>query len=584
VHSASLLVINGPGRGNRFELLDATRLVIGRSVGCDIRLDDSQISRQHAAIECSSSGCVLTDLGSANGTRVNGNVIRECTLRHGDSVRVGSTMLAFQEQVVAAIPASPPNVQLIDDSAQSQHSAIVQSVEAAESGPMTLVRQKRGLELLYQVSEELVTPAHSIESLLQQILTLTLESVNADRGCILLRDPVGNDVTPIAVVQRSGGTATIAEDTRMPVSRTITDYVIRNEQAVRTSNAEQDDRFDGGNSIVTSGITEALCAPMRGRSELAGVFYLDTTTSLNELQSSPRSARLGDDDLRIVLAIARQTALALETRQFQDALLKAERFAAMGQTIAVLSHHIKNILQAVQGGSYLIQNGLNKNDTDLVRQGWSIVERNQSRIYELVMDMLSFSKERAPRPEPTALNEVVEDVMQLARSRAEAVNVQIEFRPGEEIPIASFDREGIHRAILNIVVNAIDAVENTDEGQVVLQTLFDAAADMVVVAVTDNGPGIPPEQRAAVFNVFESSKGSRGTGIGLPVSRKIIREHGGRVHIEGGPGEGSRFVLSWPRNATADRDAGRGQHDSAVAATNQLLSSPATIRTAPGSG
>ena len=68
-----------------------------------------------------------------------------------------------------------------------------------------------------------------------------------------------------------------------------------------------------------------------------------------------------------------------------------------------------------------------------------------------------------------------------------------------------------------------------------------------VVAVSDNGPGIPEDQRQVVFNVFESSKGSRGTGIGLPVSRKIIREHGGRIRIEGGPGEGTRFILSWPR-------------------------------------
>ena len=74
---------------------------------------------------------------------------------------------------------------------------------------------------------------------------------------------------------------------------------------------------------------------------------------------------------------------------------------------------------------------------------------------------------------------------------------------------------------------------------------------MLLVAVSDNGAGIPEDQRAAIFNVFESSKGSRGTGIGLPVSRKILREHGGRVRVEGGPGQGTRFVLSWPRgNAT----------------------------------
>ncbi|MFN9976458.1 MAG: ATP-binding protein, partial [Phycisphaerae bacterium] len=108
-----------------------------------------------------------------------------------------------------------------------------------------------------------------------------------------------------------------------------------------------------------------------------------------------------------------------------------------------------------------------------------------------------------------------------------------EFRPGESLPEASFDVEGIHRAVLNIVSNAIDAASSGESPSVVLKTGYDKAADVMLVAVSDNGPGIPEDQRASIFNVFESSKGNRGTGIGLPVSRKILREHGGRIRIEG---------------------------------------------------
>ena len=146
---------------------------------------------------------------------------------------------------------------------------------------------------------------------------------------------------------------------------------------------------------------------------------------------------------------------------------------------------------------------------------------------------------------------VVTDVIELASARAHECSVKLEFRRGDDVSMAMFDEEGIHRAVLNIVSNAIDAVEGIENGAVVVQTGYDKAADMLLVAVSDNGPGIPEDQRAAIFNVFESSKGSRGTGIGLPVSRKILREHGGRVRVEGGPGQGTRFVLSWPRgNAT----------------------------------
>ena len=232
-------------------------------------------------------------------------------------------------------------------------------------------------------------------------------------------------------------------------------------------------------------------------------------------------------------------------------MLKAERFAAMGQTITVLSHHIKNILQGVRGGSYLIRMGLDEHKDDLIRQGWGIVERNQTRIYDLVMDMLNYSKDRVPMLKLADVNTVVGEVIELAAARADECGVKLEYRRGDDVPTAMFDEEGIHRAVLNIVSNAIDAVEGIERGAVVVQTGYDKAADMLLVAVSDNGPGIPEDQRAAIFNVFESSKGSRGTGIGLPVSRKILREHGGRVRVEGGPGQGTRFVLSWPRgNAT----------------------------------
>ena len=149
-----------------------------------------------------------------------------------------------------------------------------------------------------------------------------------------------------------------------------------------------------------------------------------------------------------------------------------------------------------------------------------------------------------------------QDVIELAQTAAEENDVSLEFRPTENLPAAEFDKEGIHRAVLNIVANAIDAVAESEDGAVVVQTGFDDRAGVMLVAVSDNGPGIPEDQRQVIFNVFESSKGSRGTGIGLPVSRKIIREHGGRVRIEGGPGEGTRFVLSWPRGNPDQADDG----------------------------
>lgn len=545
---ATLLVISGANRGSRFEITSDEDVVIGRSVGCSVRLDDSEVSRQHARIVHDGRDFLLRDLNSANGTRVNGRLTTEQRLSNGDNLQFGSSALAFQFAEISSPPIQSSNqVKFIEDSRSLDQYAFAQTV-GIDAGTMAPVQDipLSGLELLYHVAEELVTPVHTLESLLQRILDLALQAVHADRGCVLLKDPVGADLTAIAFSRQKNA---LSDPLQMPVSRSITDYVLRHGIAVRTSDASLDHRFETGQSIVTSGIREAICAPMRGRSELLGVFYLDTTTPVDQARSSMAHMRLTDEHLRTIITVARQAALAIESRQFQDAMVKAERFAAMGQTITVLSHHIKNILQGVRGGSYLIRMGMDQNREDQIRQGWEIVERNQTRIYDLVMDMLSFSKDRVPSLQLADLNKVVSEVAELAAARAKECRVTFEFRRGDDIPPAMFDSEGIHRAVLNIVSNAIEAVDGIEHGAVVVQTGYDRTADILLVAVSDNGPGIPEEQRATMFNVFESTKGSRGTGIGLPVSRKILREHGGRVRVEGGPGQGTRFVLSWPRGS-----------------------------------
>ncbi|MCP4172983.1 MAG: FHA domain-containing protein [Fuerstiella sp.] len=567
--TATLLVINGPNRGARFDVTQNDALVIGRSVGTHIRVDDTEISRQHAKVMEDGGVYRIADLKSANGTFVNGRRVTKHILQHGDSIRLGATVLTFQLTSTDRSSRTAHQVHFVDDSQSGQHSEIVQSVHAEPvSSAAVWPDQQVGLQLLYEVAEELVRPAHTLESLMQRILELTLDAVRADRGCVLLKDAVSEELTPLVFCQRPRKPATsgVGDEDRkrstdsneraadnvaapeppqeqMPISRSITGYVLRHGKAVRTSDALHDARFEGGQSIASSGIREAICAPMRGQEALRGVFYIDISTD----GVTEGSGSLSDEHLKSVLAVARQSALAVESRRFHDALLKAERFAAMGQTIAVLSHHIKNILQGVRGGGYLIQMGLDQSKDDVVRQGWGIVERNQNRIYDLVMDMLSFTKDRVPDLQSGNVNRICEEVTELAMTPATEYGVTFEFRPEPELPLAAFDHEGIHRSVLNVALNAIDAVAESEDARVVLQTSYDKVNDVMLVAVTDNGPGIPEDHRATVFNLFESSKGERGTGIGLPVSRKIIREHGGRIRIEGGPGEGTRFVLSWPR-------------------------------------
>jgi signal transduction histidine kinase len=338
----------------------------------------------------------------------------------------------------------------------------------------------------------------------------------------------------------------------MAISRTILDYVLSNREGVLTSDAQDDDRFASGNSVVRTGVREAICVPLQGRYDIVGVIYVDTTTPLAEAAESGRR-RFGDDHLKLMIAIAHQAALAVEDTTYYSAMVQSERLAAVGQTIATLSHHIKNILQGIRGGSYLVDMGLEGDDLAMVRKGWDIVNRNQNKISSLVMDMLSFGKEREPDPVPSDLAALIAEIVETVHQRAEEIGATIRWQPPADLPAVLFDPEGISRAVLNVVTNALDAVEGRPDPTLSIEAGIDRAASLVRIVVTDNGAGMSPETLGRIFNVFVSTKGARGTGLGLAVSRKILREHGGDIQATSREGAGSTFVMEFPaRFATAE--------------------------------
>ncbi|MFM8253543.1 MAG: ATP-binding protein, partial [Planctomycetota bacterium] len=110
----------------------------------------------------------------------------------------------------------------------------------------------------------------------------------------------------------------------------------------------------------------------------------------------------------------------------------------------------------------------------------------------------------------------------------------------------TLDPDALHRAILNVVTNAIDACERRPDARVIVSSELDRQREQVRVIVEDNGEGIAAADLQKIFSVFESSKGNRGTGLGLPVSQKILREHGGDITVTSQPGHGSRFLLAFP--------------------------------------
>lgn len=550
---ATLLVIQGIEQGTRFEI-DDSNVGIGRGVHNAIRLHDTEVSRTHASIVFENGGFVLTDRHSSNGTFVNGQPVRSLRLRDGDQIQLGRTILLFSQAVtneesslavhrIDLLAESDPGDRLAIVGEAIQHDSHTMLAPAPDELAARSGQILTDLQVLYRITEEVARPSTSLDQLLGRILNITIDVTRVDRGCVLLRNPTSGELSVQVFANRFGSD----NSGPMPVSRSIVDYVLQNGQGVRTSDARHDTRFAPGQSILQGGIREAICVPMQGRHELLGVIYIDITTPPEQIviNGGPTN-KLNEDLLRLVVAIGRQAALAVEDNRYQQALVKAERFAAIGQTITTLSHHIKNILQGVRGGSYLIDMGLNNHNEENIRKGWGIVEKNQEKIYNLVMDMLTFSKERQPTLQRADLNATVAEVCELMQARAAECSVKLDWQPDPDLPPTMFDPEGIHRAVLNIVTNAIDAVEGTPSGAVEVRTGHDPQTRSLFVSVSDNGPGIPAAQIPLLFHLFESTKGARGTGIGLSVSQKILREHGGGIAVDSTEGHGARFTLEWP--------------------------------------
>ena len=555
---AILTVIRGIRTGHQFQLGDGKRK-IGRESQCDIHFSDTETSRNHAEIEGLNGEFRLRDLGSSNGTFVNQQRVAESLLNHGDRIQIGRQTLLFIQRL-SPTEARPKTIEIVpalggeasqivgrlsaaDESSNDQtadwRSAIIPVTTPESLNAVTPGHEKSLWEILYRTSLA-VSRTLDIDQLLAQILDLIFQWIECDRGCIMLTDFESGDLRPACRKDRKH-----SRNDRLTISRTILDYVTQHGEGVLTSDALDDDRWNTSASISADGVREAICVPMKGRYDTVGVIYIDT------MFSTGRYAKQADhifnqEHLKLLVAIGHQAALAIEDTSFYQNMVQAERLAVMGQTIATLSHHIKNIVQGLKGGGYLVQEGINSQEWPTIQRGWQICAKNQERIESLVLDMLTMSKDRVPVRRNVSLNQLISDVIQLAISRAEEIKVELKWTPISPDIIHFIEEEAIHRALLNLVVNAIEACRDRENSIVTVTLTSDIKHSRITVS--DNGIGIPLAQQKKVFSMFESNKGSRGTGLGLPVSLKIAEEHGGTIQVESEEGKGTTFQLILPKS------------------------------------
>jgi len=236
-------------------------------------------------------------------------------------------------------------------------------------------------------------------------------------------------------------------------------------------------------------------------------------------------------------------------REKTKKLIDAERLAAVGQTVAGLAHAIKNITGGLTGGTFVLEKGFQLNNKKYLRQGWDLLKGNVGRLKDMALDLLNYAKEREPDYQLSDPNKPAREVVELMLARARENDISLEIESDANLSKVWLDPEGIHRCLLNLVANAIDACINIDctqrQGKVILRILK-AETWAVEFQVLDNGCGMDKETKNKIFQRFFSTKGSRGTGLGLMITKKIIDEHQGIIEFESEKGKGTRFVIRLP--------------------------------------
>jgi len=242
-----------------------------------------------------------------------------------------------------------------------------------------------------------------------------------------------------------------------------------------------------------------------------------------------------------------------EIKRLEKELVQSERLAAVGQTVSGLAHYVKNILIGLQGGSYVVDVGIAKNNTEKLKTGWKTIKRNIKRVGDLTQDLLTYSKQREPEFEACLPNEIVNDVIELIEDVAESKNILISKEFDTNMGEIVADPQTIHRSLLNLIHNAIDACledEDTSKKHEVKVRTYKDKNNYFCFEVKDNGCGMDEITQKQLFNPMFSSKGGKGTGLGLLVTGKLIEEHNGVIETKTSPGEGSTFTIKLPNRKT----------------------------------
>jgi len=238
-----------------------------------------------------------------------------------------------------------------------------------------------------------------------------------------------------------------------------------------------------------------------------------------------------------------EVALAVEKARLLQNAVAAGRMASISESLAGLSHFLKDVAHALIGTSYIIRRAIDRGRMEDVKGAWEILDRHVKRLADLCKDVLTYDPDRPDEICPGDLNETVADAVSLLQGEARTRAIELKAHLGAGVAQWRHSKRGIYRCIVNLLVNAFDACL-PGGGHVTVSTEYrDAQA---IIRVSDDGRGMDAETRERVLEAFKTGDKTQGSGIGLPTVIDIVERHGGRLKIDSEPGKGSTLTIFLP--------------------------------------
>jgi len=249
--------------------------------------------------------------------------------------------------------------------------------------------------------------------------------------------------------------------------------------------------------------------------------------------------------LLLLVAFVYVVRLLRKTRRLEAEAQMADRLAYVGTLASGLAHEIRNPLNAMNMNLQMLEEELAAASPH--PDAAALLESTKTevrRLEVLVNDFLAYARPSAPRLESRDLNETVDGVVRFVRAELQQKGIRIEASFDASVPSVEIDEAQIRQALLNILINAKDVLG--PGGRIEVATAMQGPDDLIV-RIRDTGPGIAPDVRGKIFEVFYSTRGG-GTGLGLPIAQRIVESHGGWIEVESEPGQGATFILHLPRS------------------------------------